>query len=186
MTRVYFIRHAEPNFNNHDNLTRELSAKGMEDRKRVTEFLLDKNIDVAISSPFKRAIDTIKDFTDCIGMEIVIIDSFRERKVDSGWIDDFTAFTRKQWEDFSFKLSDGECLKEVQERNVAALETVLEKYKGKNIIIGSHGTALSTVIQHFRPEFGYEDFARIKMKMPWIVEFDFDEAGKLIDITEHE
>lgn len=186
MTRVYIIRHAEPNFNNHDDLTRELSAKGLEDRKRVTEFLLDKNIDVAISSPFKRAIDTIKDFTDCFGMEIMIIDSFRERKVDSGWIDDFTAFTRKQWEDFSFKLSDGECLKEVQERNVAALETVLEKYKGKNIIIGSHGTALSTVIQHFRPEFGYEDFARIKMKMPWIVEFDFDEAGNLIDITEHE
>lgn len=133
MTRVYFIRHAEPNFNNHDDLTRELSAKGLKDRKRVTEFLLDKNIDVAISSPFKRAIDTIKDFTDRIGMEIVIIDSFRERKVDSGWIDDFTAFTRKQWEDFSFKLSDGECLKEVQKRNVAALETVLEKYKGKNI-----------------------------------------------------
>ncbi|MDO5156373.1 MAG: histidine phosphatase family protein [Eubacteriales bacterium] len=186
MTRVYFIRHAEPNFNNHDDLTRELSAKGLEDRKRVTEFLLDKNIDVAISSPFKRAIDTIKDFTDCIGMEIVIIDYFRERKVDSGWIDDFTAFTRKQWEDFSFKLSDGECLQEVQERNVAALETVIEKYKGKNIIIGSHGTALSTVIQHFRPAFGYEDFARIKMKMPWIVEFEFDEAGKLIDMREHD
>lgn len=41
------------------------------------------------------------------------------------------------------------------------------------------------MIQHFRPEFGYEDFARIKMKMPWIVEFDFDEAGKLIDMKEH-
>ena len=28
MTTVYFVRHAEPNLMNHDDLTRELSAKG--------------------------------------------------------------------------------------------------------------------------------------------------------------
>ena len=28
MTNIYFVRHAEPNYNNHDDLTRELSPKG--------------------------------------------------------------------------------------------------------------------------------------------------------------
>lgn len=28
-TTVYFVRHAEPNYNNHDDMTRELSAKGI-------------------------------------------------------------------------------------------------------------------------------------------------------------
>ncbi len=64
MTTVYFVRHAEPNYNNHNDALRELSAKGLEDRKLVTNFFADKRIDVALSSPFKRAIDTIKDFTD--------------------------------------------------------------------------------------------------------------------------
>lgn len=32
MTNIYFIRHAEPNFNNHDDETRELTEKGMNDR----------------------------------------------------------------------------------------------------------------------------------------------------------
>lgn len=63
MTTVYFVRHAEPNYNNYKDAFRELSAKGLEDRKLLTKFLADKGIDIVLSSPFKRAIDTIKDFT---------------------------------------------------------------------------------------------------------------------------
>lgn len=174
-TRLYFVRHAEPNYDNHNDALRELSSKGLEDRKLVTEFLKDKGINMALSSPYKRAIDTIKDFTDLVAIDIEIIDEFRERKVDGGWIEDFNEFTKNQWNDFSFKLSDGECLQEVQERNVSALKNVLEKYKGKNIVIGCHGTALSTILNYFDNSFGYEDFKRIKNKMPWIVEFIFDD-----------
>lgn len=35
MTTVYFVRHAEPNYNNHDDELRELTEKGLEDRKLV-------------------------------------------------------------------------------------------------------------------------------------------------------
>ena len=182
MTTVYFVRHAEPNYNNHNDKLRELSPKGLEDRRLVTDFLSDKKIDIVLSSPYKRAIDTIKDFADSLKIDVGIIDSFRERKVDSGWIEDFTSFTQKQWNNFSYKLSDGECLQEVQDRNVSALESVLEKYSGKNIVIGSHGPALSTIINYYDPSFGYEDFNEIKNVMPWIVSFVFDEDKKCIKI----
>lgn len=175
MTTIYFIRHAEPNYENHDDMSRELSDKGLEDRKLVTEFLMDKQIDIVLSSPYKRAIDTVRDFADEKGMDIIIIDEFKERRVDSGWIEDFNSFCRKQWEDFSYKLSDGECLEEVQNRNVMALNKVLEKYKGKNIIIGSHGTALSTIINYYDESFGYLDFDKIRKLMPWVVQFTFEE-----------
>ena len=186
MTTVYFVRHAEPNYNNHDDPLRELSAKGLQDRKLVTDFLADKGIDAVLSSPYKRAIDTIRDFTDSFGLQIEIIDDFRERKADSEWIEDFVSFSQRQWKDFSYKLSDGECLQEVQDRNVAALRAVLRKYPGKNIIIGSHGTALSTIIHYFDNTFGYDDFVKIKSKMPWIVEFEFDESAKLLAIRQHD
>lgn len=186
MTTVYFVRHAEPNYNNHNDALRELSANGLKDRKLVTNFFADKRIDVALSSPFKRAIDTIKDFTDLSGLHIDIIDDFRERKVDSEWIEDFNSFSRKQWNDFSYKLSDGECLQEVQDRNVSALKLVLDKFQGKNIIIGSHGTALCTIIKFYDDSFGYDDFAKIKNKMPWIVEFAFDENARLLSIRKHD
>ena len=50
MTKVYFVRHAEPNYNNHNDALRELSSKGMKDRKLVTKFLVDKHIDVVLSA----------------------------------------------------------------------------------------------------------------------------------------
>lgn len=173
MTKVYFVRHAEPNSNNRDDMTRELSAKGVVDRELVTQFLSDKNIDVVLSSPYKRAVDTVAHFADIKGLNIEIVDDFRERKVDSVWIEDFTAFSKAQWADFDYKLSDGESLNEVQIRNISALNCVLDKYNGKNIAIGSHGTALSTIINYYDKSFGYEDFERIRTVMPWIVEFTF-------------
>ncbi|MBQ9121639.1 MAG: histidine phosphatase family protein [Clostridia bacterium] len=175
MTKIYFVRHAEPNYENHDDMSRELSNKGLKDRKLVTSFLMDKEIDIVLSSPYKRAIDTIRDFAEIRGIDITVMDEFRERRVDSAWIEDFTSFCKKQWDDFYYKLSEGECLKEVQDRNITALNRVLSKYKGKNIVIGSHGTALSTIINYYDKTFGYSDFCRIRYLMPWVVEFTFEE-----------
>ena len=181
MTKVYFVRHAEPNYNNRDDMSRELTAKGMADREPVTQFLSDKNIEVVLSSPYKRAVDTVAHFADSKGLGIEIVDNFKERKVDSVWIEDFTAFSKAQWADFNYKLSDGESLNEVQSRNISALKNVLDKYKGRNIVIGSHGTALSTVINYYDNTFGYENFEKIRMVMPLIVEFTF-EKDKCISI----
>jgi len=176
MTNVYFVRHAEPNYNNHDDLTRELSPKGMKDRELVAEFLADKQVDIVLSSPYKRAVDTVAHFASVCDLPITPISDFRERKVDSGWIDDFDAFTRRQWADFNYKLTDGETLSEVQKRNIAALQEVIEQHMGKTVVIGSHGTALSTIINYFAPQFGIEEFSRIKSIMPWIVHFSFSDS----------
>jgi len=75
MTTVYFVRHAEPNYGNHDDMSRELSAKGLHDRVLVTAFLRDKQIDAVYSSPFKRAVDTVKDFADKNGYGFCVIDA---------------------------------------------------------------------------------------------------------------
>ena len=185
MTNVYFVRHAQPDYDNHDDLTRELTAKGLEDRKLVTDFLADKAIHAVYSSPFKRSVDTVKDFADRKGLAITMIDDFRERRIDSCWIEDFAGFARRQWEDFSYKLSDGECLREVQERNIRALDRVLGECDGKNVVIGSHGTALSTIINYFDPSFGYEQFEEIRGLMPWIVQFSF-ENGQCVHVQKYD
>ena len=174
MTTIYFVRHAEPNYENHDDLERELSHKGLRDRALVTQFLSDKRISVVLSSPYKRAVDTVSEFAKHKKINIVTIDDFRERRVNSEWIPNFDAFCRKQWEDFQYKLTDGESLSEVQKRNIAALQSVLETYQGKNIVIGTHGTALSTIINYYDKDFGYCDFQKITKLMPWVVRMEFD------------
>lgn len=175
ITELYFVRHAQPNYNNHNDLMRELSEKGMLDRGLVTTFLSNKNIDIVLSSPYKRAVDTVKHFADQYGMDIKCIEGFKERRVDSGWIDNIDEFFEMQWRDFDYKLSNGECLREVQIRNIEAMKDAIKEYSGSKIVVGSHGTALSTIINYYDNTFGYEDFLAIKNLMPWIVKFVFED-----------
>ena len=114
--------------------------------------------------------------SDLAHLEIETMEDFRERRMDSGWIADFEEFCRSQWADFDYKLSDGETLNEVQRRNIRALNAVLARYDGKNIVIGSHGTALSVIINHFDRSFGYAQFQQIRNLMPWVVRFAFEDG----------
>ena len=174
MTQLYFVRHAHPLYRNHDDAGRELSPKGLEDRRLVTAFLLDKGIDAVLSSPYARAVDTVRDFADTVRMPIIHMADFRERLVAGHWIDDFDSFCRKQWADFDYRLPGGECLREVQKRNIAGVTRVLKAYPGQKVVIGGHGTSIATVLNHFDPTFGYEGFESIRRLMPWIVRLDFD------------
>ena len=174
MTTVYFVRHAQPDCSNHNDRERPLTQKGIEDSKLVTHYLRDKDIDILLSSPYRRAVETIKDLADSCGYPIHMVEDFRERKVDNCWIEDFDNFTKMQWNDFDYKLLDGECLWEVQKRNINALKEVLRVYKDRNIVIASHGTAMSTILNYFEPAFHFDDFQRIRNIMPWVVKLSFE------------
>lgn len=173
MGDIYFVRHAESDIRVHDEFLRPLTEKGLRDSALITNYLKDKDISYIYSSPYIRAVDTVKELADELNISITSIDHFKERRISS-WIDDFDSFSKRQWNDFDYSLTDGECLKEVQIRNVTALMELVQSHPEANCVIGSHGTALSTIINHFNPHFGFESFSKIKALMPWIVKITFE------------
>lgn len=185
MTEVYFVRHAEPDYKNHDDASRDLTEKGLCDRALVTAFLKDKGISAVYSSPYKRAVDTVQPFADSLHLPVVTDPDFRERRVDSVWIEDFDGFSRQQWTDFDYRLTDGETLRTVQTRNCAALNRLLTAHAGAAVAVGSHGTALSTLIHYYDHTYGYRDFKAIQKLMPWVVRFTFD-GTTCLSITEYD
>lgn len=173
MGDIYFVRHAESDIKIHDEFSRPLTEKGIQDSALVANYLEDKNIQYIYSSPYVRAVDTVKGLSERLAIDVTCIDDFRERSI-SMWVEDFTTFSQRQWDNFDYRLSDGECLREVQSRNVKALMKLVQLHPEANCVIGSHGTALSTLINHFNPHFGFEDFSKIKGLMPWIVKMSFE------------
>lgn len=174
MTNVYFVRHAEPDIKIHDDMSRPLTEKGMKDRTLVSEYLETKGVSVVVSSPYKRAYDTVAEFACRKGLNITCIEELRERKISDEWIDVFADYSKQQWSDFNFKLSTGESLNEVQSRNVAALHRLLSSYPNETIVIGTHGTALSTIVNYFDKSFNYDSFNEIVKLMPWLVHMVFE------------
>ena len=66
-----------------------------------------------------------------------------------------------------------------------ALKDILKNNEGMNIVIGTHGTALSSIINYYKPDFGCDDFLRIIDWMPYILEMDF-ERQQFVSMTEHD
>lgn len=174
MTRIYFVRHAEPDRSVHDDRLRPLTEEGLRDSLEVTRLLNNKNIDFLISSPYKRSMDTIGDLAKTLGKEIFTDDDLRERNAGSWHGDNFLEYIKNQWADFNYHIKDGESLNEVQERNIRALKKVLSSHKGKNIVIATHGTALSTILNFYYPQYDFECFMKIIDFMPFVIRLDFE------------
>lgn len=178
VTTVYFVRHCQSEFSHRNDRTRPLTALGMEDSAAVAQVLRAFPIDAFYCSPYRRSLDTIAKAAQAHGLPIQTDERLRERQSGEGGNfglkDDGDTPLRKRWRDFGWCEPGGESLGAVQERNIQALQEILSESRGKTLVIGTHGTALSTVLNYYRPSFGCEDFLRIVDWMPYIVRLTFD------------
>ena len=184
MTTVFFIRHAQSDRFVMDDRTRPLTDEGMNDTKKITEVLINSKISHIVSSPYTRTIQTVTDLSEKLGIGIETDEDFRERNAGKWHGENFIEFIKSQWSDFNYHILDGECLAEVQKRNINVLKTTLNKYKNETIAIATHGTALSTIINYYNPDFNFESFMRIIDYMPYIVKMIFDDDFNCLSFEE--
>lgn len=78
MTTIYFVRHAHSTYTKEER-ERPLSEKGYLDAENVTRLLKDKHIEVVISSPYKRAIQTVQGIAHTYKLSIQTEEDLRER-----------------------------------------------------------------------------------------------------------
>ncbi|UXV60308.1 LD-carboxypeptidase [Lactococcus cremoris] len=161
--------------------------------EEILHFILDKyphlktipadafanvSIEQIFSSPFQRSVRTLNPLAHSKNLEIQLISDLRERNVGHE-IADFWPFAKRQWKDFDYKLADGESLREVQNRNISALEQILATSKNQKVAIGTHGTSLSTILNFYQPDFQFQDFQSLAGKMPYVIKMDFAENNYL-------
>ena len=182
MTRVYFVRHAQPEHVWQEDRTRPLTKEGKKDSAIVLDFLKDKKIDVFYCSPYKRSKDTILDAAAFFRKEIITDERLRER--EKGQEGNNREMFRKRWANHDYHEECGESIAMVQRRNIEALNEILSDNQNKQIVVGTHGTALSAILNYYDKDFGCEDFLRIIDWMPYIIELNF-EGMNLIGKYEH-
>lgn len=171
MTTIYLVRHAHSIYTPEE-LTRPLSAKGAEDAGRVAEVLRGEKLDIVMSSPYKRAIETVAGAAKEIGVDVLLDERFRERTVAEQPVDDHTTAMDKLWTDWDFAFEGGESNLKAQERGVEAMLEVLDKYAEKRVAIGTHGNIMVLIMNYFDKQCNYECWKRLGM--PDIYKLNFD------------
>ena len=172
LTNLYFVRHAHSVYTP-DELARPLSKQGLAAAEKVTRILQVENIDCVISSPYKRAIQTVEGIARLVETDIIIDPDFRERTLSLGEVEDFESAITKVWKEPSFCWPGGESNIVAQKRGVAATLKVLKKYAGQNIVIGAHGNIMVLIMNYFDETYDFDFWG--KLEMPAIYKLTFEQ-----------
>jgi 2,3-bisphosphoglycerate-dependent phosphoglycerate mutase len=150
MTTLILVRHAQsaplPELREAEF---PLSELGRQQARDLVPVLAELGVDSLVSSPYERAIDTLRPYAETAGLDIAIDDDLRERKLGASWIDDHEAAheaVRRMHADPDFQLPGGESSRAVNARVDAALARVVAANPGRTIAVGSHGGVLGHLL----------------------------------------
>lgn len=178
MTNLYFVRHAHSIYTP-DELNRPLSAKGLTDAQAVTSILKTEKINVVISSPYKRAVQTVEGIANSVHTNVEIIEGFKERVLSALPVNDFTHAITKVWEDYNFSWKGGESNIVAQKRGVEATYNLLQKYKDKNVVIGTHGNIMVLIMNFFDSQYNFHFWKNLDMPDIYKLSFDGNELKRV-------
>ena len=162
MTTIYFVRHAHSTYTKEER-ERPLSEKGQLDAENVTHLLKDRHIDVVISSPYKRAIQTVQGIANTYHVSIEIEENLRERLLSKEPVTDFNDAVQKVWEDWDFAYEGGESNEVAQRRAVICMQNILKKYEDQNIVIGTHGNIMVLLMNYFDSKYDFRFWKTLRM-----------------------
>jgi len=159
-TVVYMVRHARSPFKFGEERTRSLSEEGKKEAKKACDVLMDKEIDVIVSSPYARAIETVQALAAHKSLPIKEYEELRERSVKG--LDyklpeqEILKAVKKSFDDKNYCLSGGESIFQAQHRSIPIIKKLLKDYEGKHIVIGTHGNIMTIIMNYFDDAYEYD------------------------------
>ena len=164
---IYLIRHGEPDYSQQNtkiyqgygvNLS-PLSTKGIEQIKETSNDIRLKNVDIILSSPYTRALQTAAILSKTLNVDIAVETDLHEwiankdyiYEVDKGAIDAYREYTENKGE---YPL-DTEKSWETASLIRSRVMPVLEKYKHLDkVIVACHGTLIQALTGEHMPKHG--------------------------------
>ena len=134
-----------------------LTSTGVEQVADAVKGLNGAHIDMIIASPFLRTLETAQEMAKMLGMpkDAIVTDArLAEWKVGGNYdgkpLNDFFAVRNSSEDRYNFKAEGGESYVEVVERAGEFIYDIEKTYKGKTILIISHGAVTRALELHAR------------------------------------
>lgn len=165
--RIYVIRHCEAEGQPPE---ARLTEKGEGQAADLAKFLSVVKIDRIISSPFVRAIESVKPFAEQMQQEIEVDERLSERILGTGHLPDWLDKLRETFDNLEVKFDDGESSREAMNRAVSVVADIMQS-KVENTLIVTHGNLMSLLLKHFEPDFGFEQWRNLSNPDVFLLHF---------------
>lgn len=153
---LYSTRHGQTDYNKDELILGttdiELNEQGLVQAHELADRIAEMGcIDVIIASPMKRAMKTAMIVSEKTG--ISVISDERLREWDYGRFEGRSRFTEGFAENkinFGVKMGvTGESLLQLSHRVYSALDDIIQRYDGKNVLLVSHGGVCRVIETYF-------------------------------------
>lgn len=189
ITKVIIARHAESLANaerRYDDVgISPLSEKGKEQANKFMEKLMNEKVDVIITSPFVRAIETAKPLADKLGITIEILDDLIE--TNHGIFSNQSGSPEQEknrknlFIDHDMKFGEtGESWNELKARMEKVMAHIIAKYPGKTILIVTHGFPVRVLNEYLLDK----KILGTPNAQPQTF-FVYSDTGKTVDLHKH-
>lgn len=155
--QIYVIRHCEAEGQPFE---AQLTENGLKQALNLSEFFSNIKIDKVISSPFKRAIQSIEPLAQRINAEIVLDERLSERVLSTENLPDWFEKLRATYDDLDLAFPCGESSQMAMNRIVAVVNEVFNS-NADNCIIVTHGNIMSLLLKFFNNDFGFNDWRKL-------------------------
>ena len=152
-----------------------LSAEGSRQAEELARTLASRRIDHIYSSPYRRAVDTVKPLAARRKLPVKLVPDLRERKLTEALRGDWEALLRQSWNDHDLALPGGESGRIAQTRVHEALFELAQRHPGNTLVVASHGNAIGLFLNKLDPSFGFAEWKA--MRNPDIFSVTWCESG---------
>lgn len=152
---IYFARHGQTQWNKDNRVCGRtdlpLTEKGKEQARKLAENLATEKIDIIISSPLQRAIQTSKIVAKQFGCDVLVDERLIEQdygvyegvdRKDEGFLNNKR--------NFAYKYPNGESMMQVAARVYPLIEELKEQYSTKNVLLICHGGVCRVLKTYFQ------------------------------------
>jgi len=157
MKNIYVIRHCEANGQFPE---AKLTNNGLTQAEDLSAFFSNIQIDRIISSPYKRALDSITPLAKQLNVDIEIDIRLKERVLSTENLSDWFEKLGSTFDDIDLKFQGGESSKEAMLRVSEVVEEVCRN-KVKNTIIVTHGNLIALLLKYYMKDFGFEEWQNL-------------------------
>lgn len=178
--KIYSTRHGQTSYNKQEIILGttdiELDKTGEEQALALAERIAAMNsIDIIIASPMKRAMRTALTVAERCGIRIVTDERLREW--DYGCYEGKSRFTdgfAENKTEFGVRMGkSGESLLQLSHRVYSALDDIIKKYGGNNVLIVSHG-GVCRIIETYFNDMTTEQFSNWFMDNCGLIEYSIN------------
>jgi 2,3-bisphosphoglycerate-dependent phosphoglycerate mutase len=146
----------------------------------VAELLRDRPIIAVYASKAQRAIQTVDPLAITLSLAVTSIKNLRERRLGGEPVDDHAATVAWCLAHPEATQPGGESNLEARRRGVAVIIELVERHAGEAIAVGTHGTLLALILQHWEPSVDHTFWSQLTMPDIYVLRLD---GGRLVCIT---